>query len=169
VILRLRPGRGASLSSAAMPPATKRFRQRAAFSGVMRNCAAIWLFFRPLAASNTMRARSAKRAESERCRARRSRVALWSGFKRTEAAVRTRRRSPSETGQANSLMALFHSMSPASAADLIKGTFRRTGSMRSNLWTIRKFNRYYLRRTGRESNNLVSSGRPDLIIMRFPQ
>jgi TctA family transporter len=41
VIVGVLPGRGASLSSAAKPPSRNRFRQRAAFSGVIFNFAAI--------------------------------------------------------------------------------------------------------------------------------
>ena len=87
-MMRVRPGRGASFSSAAMPPARKRFRQRAAFSGVILIRWSICWFSRPSAASSTIRARSTHRAGMERARAIRCRACLCSEFSSTAAAVR---------------------------------------------------------------------------------
>jgi hypothetical protein len=94
VMTRVRPGRGASFSNAAMPPSRKRFRQRAAFSGVMPIRAAIRPFSKPSAASKTMRARSTTRAGNERCRASRSSVVLCSGLRKIAGAVRILSRPP---------------------------------------------------------------------------
>ena len=89
VMVRGLPGRGASFSRAAMPPARKRFRHRATFSGVMCIRRAIWLFSKPSAASSTIRARSTRRTGSERCRAIRSSADFRSGLNSTGAATRT--------------------------------------------------------------------------------
>src|SRR6266481_818943 len=88
VMIRARPGRGASFFRAAVPPLRKRFRQRATFSGVMPiRCAICW-FSRPSAACNTIRARSTTRAGSERCLAHRSSSFLCSGLRSTGGAIR---------------------------------------------------------------------------------
>jgi hypothetical protein len=71
-----------------MPSSRKRFRHRATFSGIMPICAAIYLFTRPSAARNTMRARSTSRVGSERYRAVLSKAVLCSGFNRSGATVR---------------------------------------------------------------------------------
>jgi hypothetical protein len=62
-IVGVLPGRGASLSSAAKPPSRNRFRQRAAFSGIILSWAPICLSCMPPAASKTIRARSTIRRQ----------------------------------------------------------------------------------------------------------
>ena len=88
VIVGVLPGRGASFSSAAKPPSKNRFRQRAAFSGMILNLAAICLSCIPDAASKTIRARSTLRAEALRARARDSSVSRCSALSTTGRATR---------------------------------------------------------------------------------
>jgi len=88
VIVGVLPGRGASLSSAATPPSRNRFRQRAAFSGMILNLAAICLSCIPAAASKTIRARSTLRAAALRARARDSKVSCCSALSSTGRATR---------------------------------------------------------------------------------
>ena len=88
VIVEGLPGRGASLSSATNPPSRNRFRQRAAFSGMILNLAAICLSCIPPAASRTIRARSTLRAEALRARARDSSMSRCSVLSTTGRATR---------------------------------------------------------------------------------
>src|ERR1700682_4568643 len=88
VIVGVLPGRGASLSSAAQPPSRNRFRQRAAFSGMIFNLAAICLSCIPAAASKTIRARSTLRAAALRARARDSSIFRCSALSPTGRATR---------------------------------------------------------------------------------
>jgi hypothetical protein len=88
LMMRVLPGRGASFSRAAMPPSRKRFRHRAAVSGMMPISAAICLFSRPSEARSTVPARSTTRAASERRRARRCNAVFCSGLNNTIRALR---------------------------------------------------------------------------------
>jgi hypothetical protein len=87
VIVGVLPGRGTSLFSAAKPPSRNRFRQRAAFSGMILNLAAICLSCIPAAASKTIRARSTLRAAALRARARDSSVSRCSALSTTGRAT----------------------------------------------------------------------------------
>jgi len=82
------PDRGASFSSAAMPPRRYRLRHRAAFSGIIFSWEAICRFCLPAAAINTIRVRSTLRAGALRARANVCRAARQSGSRTIGGAVR---------------------------------------------------------------------------------